>query len=188
MRKNAPNSTSQPGWVVRGTHLRFSPDTAIKAMRLSQTPVDGRLLGLPGPYHRHVIGTFNTCLRVPTPRSLTDTGGGYHIENLGISTTLSRPPLSRVPLIPLMAPPNLRLSIQHLPIELQREQTLNLMSGCLHSTSTVTYHLSTTLLMVSHHKMGVRINRKEDLNVSMVPSNSYKLNAQSYGIINKAQI
>jgi hypothetical protein len=126
MRKNAANSTSQPDWVVRGTHLRFSPDTAIKAMRLSQAPVDGRLLGLPGPYHRHVIGTFNTCLRVPTPRSLTDTGGGYHIENLGIATTLSRPPLLRVPLIPLMAPPNLRLSIQHLPIELQREQALNL--------------------------------------------------------------
>jgi hypothetical protein len=29
---------------------------------------------------------------------------------------------------------------------------------------------------------------KEDLNVSTVPSNSYKLNAQAYGIINKVQI
>jgi hypothetical protein len=48
----------------------------------SQTPVDGRLLGLPGPYHRHAIGTFNTCSRVPTPRSLIDTGEGYHIETL----------------------------------------------------------------------------------------------------------
>jgi hypothetical protein len=33
-----------------------------------------------------------------------------------------------------------------------------------------------------------RINRKENLNVSTVPSNSYKLNAQAYGIINKVQI
>jgi hypothetical protein len=36
-----------------------------------------------------VIGMFNTYSRVPTHRSLTDTGGGYHIENLRITTTLS---------------------------------------------------------------------------------------------------
>jgi hypothetical protein len=88
-----------------------------------------------------------------------------------------------------MAPLGVRLSIQHLPNELEREQALNLVSGSLHSTSTVTYHLSIALLMVSHHKMGVtRINRKEDLNVSTVSSNYYKLNAQAYDIINKAQI
>jgi hypothetical protein len=29
----------------------------------SQAPVDNQLLGLPDPYHRHVIGTFNTCSR-----------------------------------------------------------------------------------------------------------------------------
>jgi hypothetical protein len=29
----------------------------------SQAFVDIRLLGLPGPYHRHAIGTFNTCSR-----------------------------------------------------------------------------------------------------------------------------
>jgi hypothetical protein len=36
----------------------------------SQAFVDIRLLGLPGPYHRHAIGTFNTCLRGATHRSL----------------------------------------------------------------------------------------------------------------------
>jgi hypothetical protein len=78
-----------------------------------------------------------------------------------------------------MALPGLRLSKQHLPIELEREQALNLMSERLHSTSTVTYHLSIALLTVSHDKMGVtRITRKEDLNVSTVSSNSYKLNVQ----------
>jgi hypothetical protein len=77
--------------VVRGTRLSFSPNTAIEAVRLSQAPVGGRLLGLLGSYHRHVIGTFNTCSWVPTPRSLTDTGGVYHIENLGKATTLSLP-------------------------------------------------------------------------------------------------
>jgi hypothetical protein len=106
----APDSTSQPGWVVYGTHHSFSPNTSIEAVCLSQAPVNGRLLGLPDPYHWHVIGTFNTCSWVPTPRSLTDTGGGYHIDNLGIATALSLPPpLPRVPLIPLMAPPGLRL-------------------------------------------------------------------------------
>jgi hypothetical protein len=90
-RKSAPDSTSQLGWVVRGTRLSFSPNIAIEAVCLSQTSVDNRLLRLPGTYHRYVIGTFNTCSRVPTPRSLTNTGGGYHIENLGIATTLSPP-------------------------------------------------------------------------------------------------
>jgi hypothetical protein len=88
-RKSAPDSTTQLGWVVRGTHLSFSPNTDIEAVRLSQAPVDDRLLGLPDPYQRHAVGTFNTCSRVPTPRSLTDTGRGYHIENPGIATTLS---------------------------------------------------------------------------------------------------
>jgi hypothetical protein len=37
--------------------------------------------------------------------------------------------------------------------------------------------------------MGVtRINRKDNPNVSTVSSNSYKLNAQAYDIINKIQI
>jgi hypothetical protein len=91
LRKIAPDSTSQLGWVVHRTRLSSSLKTAIEAVDLSQAPVDGRLLGLPGPYHRHAIGTFNTCSWVPTSRSLTDTGGGYHIENLGIATPLFPP-------------------------------------------------------------------------------------------------
>jgi hypothetical protein len=49
-----------------------------------QAPVDGRLLGLLCPYHQHVIGTFNTCLRGSTHRSLTDTGGGYNLRGVGL--------------------------------------------------------------------------------------------------------
>jgi hypothetical protein len=89
LRKGAPDSTPQPGWVARGTHINFSPKTAIEAVGLSQAHVDSRLLGLPRSYHRHAIGTFNTCTWVPTSRSLNDTGGGYHIENLRIATMLS---------------------------------------------------------------------------------------------------
>jgi hypothetical protein len=47
-----------------------------RAVGKSQTPVDNRLLGLPGTYQRHAIGTFNTCSREPTERSLIDIGGG----------------------------------------------------------------------------------------------------------------
>jgi hypothetical protein len=79
-----------------------------------------------------------------------------------------------------MALPGLRLSIQQVPVELEKEQTLNLVSGSLHSTSTVTYHLSIALLMISHHKMGVtRINQKVGLNATRVSTSSYRLNAQS---------
>jgi hypothetical protein len=37
------------------------------------------------------VTTFNTYSRVPTPRSLTNAGGGYQIENLRIATSLSPP-------------------------------------------------------------------------------------------------
>jgi hypothetical protein len=74
----------------------------------------------------------------------------------------------------------LRLSIQQVPIELEREQILNLAGECLHSTSIVTYHLSIAFLTVSHHKNGVtRINRKVSLNATRVSTSSYRLNAQS---------
>jgi hypothetical protein len=83
-RKSAPDSTSQPGWVARGTRLSFSPSTAIEAVSLTQISVDGRLLDLLVSYHQHVIGTFNTCSWGTTHRSLTDTGGGYNLGGVGL--------------------------------------------------------------------------------------------------------
>jgi hypothetical protein len=50
-------------------------------------------------------------------------------------------PTSCLP-FPLKAPLGLRLSKKHLPTNLEREQALNLMSGSLHSISTISYHLS----------------------------------------------
>jgi hypothetical protein len=113
LRKSAPDSTSQLGWVAHGTHLNFSPKTAIEAVGLNQAPVDGRLLGLPGPYHRHAIGTFNICSRVPTPRSLTDIGRGYHKENFRIATTLSQPFPSEGSTDPPKWPRPVSIFIQH---------------------------------------------------------------------------
>jgi hypothetical protein len=93
--------------------LSISPKTAIEAVGLSQAPVDDRLLGLPGPYHRHAIGTFNTCSQIPTPTSLTDTGKGYHIKSLRIATTLSPPFPSEGSTDPPKWPRPVSIFIQH---------------------------------------------------------------------------
>jgi hypothetical protein len=47
-RKSAPDSTSQPSWVAHGTHLYFSPNTTIEAVRLSQTSIDEHATRLSG--------------------------------------------------------------------------------------------------------------------------------------------
>jgi hypothetical protein len=86
-RKSAPDSTSQPDWVAHGTRLNFSPNTATEVVGLSQAPMDGPLLGLPGPYHQHAIGTFNTCSWALTHRSLIDTGVDYNLEGAGFPHT-----------------------------------------------------------------------------------------------------
>jgi hypothetical protein len=86
-----PNSTSQPDWVAHGTHLSFCPNATTEAMRISQAPVDGRLLVLLGPYHQHMISTFNTCSWGPTHRSLTDTGAGYNLGGDSLSHYTPRP-------------------------------------------------------------------------------------------------
>jgi hypothetical protein len=56
---------------------------------VSQAPGGDQLLGLPGPYHRHVIGMYNTCSRGPTHQSLTDTGGSYNLKGVGMPHTHS---------------------------------------------------------------------------------------------------
>jgi hypothetical protein len=76
----------------------------------SQTPINNKLLGLPGPYYRHVIGTFNTCSWGPTERSLTNTGRGYNLEGAGLPHTHSLTfPTNCLP-FPLVAPPGLHFN------------------------------------------------------------------------------
>jgi hypothetical protein len=76
----------------------------------SQTPINNKLLGLPGTYHRHVIGTFNTCSWGSTERSLIDTGGSYNLEGAGLPHTHSPTfPTSYLP-FPLVAPPGLQFN------------------------------------------------------------------------------
>jgi hypothetical protein len=64
------------GWPIHGSVPSFSPITTNEAVGKSQAFIDIWLLCLTGSYHRHGIGTFNTCSRWSTHRSLTDTGGG----------------------------------------------------------------------------------------------------------------
>jgi hypothetical protein len=139
--KGVPDSTSQPGWMAHGTRLSFSPKTVIEAIGLGQASVDNRLLGLPGPYHRHAISTFNTCSRVSTPRSLTDTDGGYHIENLRITTSLSPFFLSEGSTDPPNGPVRSQIIHNNYELNWRGKQALNLVSGSLYSTSIITYHL-----------------------------------------------
>jgi hypothetical protein len=78
-KKSSWHNPQHADWPIRGSIPNFSPEPANEAGGVSQAPVGDQLLGLPGPYHRHVIGTFNTCSWGPTHQSLTDTGGGYNL-------------------------------------------------------------------------------------------------------------
>jgi hypothetical protein len=95
---------------IRGSVLSFSPTTVNEAVGKRQANVANQLLGLPGPYHRHVIGTFNTCLRGPTHWSLTDTGGGYNLEGADFPYTTPRPSQLTVSPFHQWAPPDLQFT------------------------------------------------------------------------------
>jgi hypothetical protein len=81
-----------------------------RVVEKSQAPVDNQLLGLPGPYHRHAIGTFNTCSRGPTERSLIDTSEGYNLGGAGLPHTHSPTFPTSCPHFPLVAPPSLHFN------------------------------------------------------------------------------
>jgi hypothetical protein len=74
-----------------GLYLASLLSQPMKKWGQSQASINGRLLGLLGPYHQYVIGTFNTCGRGPTEQSLTDTGGGYNLRGVGFPRTTPWP-------------------------------------------------------------------------------------------------
>jgi hypothetical protein len=83
---------------------------SMKQWGQSQASINGRLLGLLGPYHQYVIGTFNTCSRGPTERSLTDTCGCYNFGGAALPHTYSPTFLTSCPHFPLVAPPGLQFN------------------------------------------------------------------------------
>jgi hypothetical protein len=78
--KKCSRHNPQRGWVICRSATQFLSQHNHWSSNESQTSVNSRLLHLPGPYHWHAINTFNTCSWLPAPRSLTDIGGGYHME------------------------------------------------------------------------------------------------------------
>jgi hypothetical protein len=109
-KKGSRHNPQHAGWPIRGSIPCFSPEPANEAGGVSQAPVSDQLLGLPGPYHRHAISTFNTCSWGPTHRSLTDTGGGYNLWGASLPHTHSLTfPTSCLP-FPLVVPPGLHFN------------------------------------------------------------------------------
>jgi hypothetical protein len=106
-KKGSWHNLHHADWPIHGSVPSLSLEPANEAGGVSQAPDGDQLLGLPGPYHRHAIGTFNTCSRGPTERSLIDTDGGYNLGGAGLPHTHSLTfPTSCLP-FPLVAPPGL---------------------------------------------------------------------------------
>jgi hypothetical protein len=109
-KKGSRHNPQHAGWPIRGSVPIFSLELANEAGGVSQAPDDDQLLGLPGPYHRHAIGTFNTCSWGPTKQFLIDTGGGYNLGGAGSPYTHYRTfPTSYLP-FPLVALPGLHFN------------------------------------------------------------------------------
>jgi hypothetical protein len=109
-KKGSRHNPQRAGWPIHVSIPSFSPVPAIEAMGVKPPSVGNQLLGLPGPYRRHAIGTFNTCSREPTERSSTDLGGGYNIKGAGLPHTHSPTFPTSCLHFPLMAPPGLNFN------------------------------------------------------------------------------
>jgi hypothetical protein len=101
-RKRASNTIHR----FTGLYPISLPIQPIKQWGQNQLSV-GRLLSLLGLYHRHTIGTFNTCSWGPTHRSLTDTSGGYSLRGVSLPRITPRPFQSRVSTFHLSVSPGL---------------------------------------------------------------------------------
>jgi hypothetical protein len=111
LRKRAPNTIhSAPADRSTGPYPASLLSQPMKQWGQSQASINGRLLGLLDPYHQHVTGTFNTCSRGPTHRSLTDTCVGYNLGGVGFPHTTSRPSQLVVSPFHLRAPPDLQFN------------------------------------------------------------------------------
>jgi hypothetical protein len=111
-----PSSTRMPRWTHRGW-----PDTVLynihKEVRYRPTRWHMKLLSLWDPIKSRIRQyTTQTCSSGPDDRSLTDIGGGYHLEALNFRSDHSSSfPPNIIP-FPLIAPPGLQLcqSFDHL--------------------------------------------------------------------------
>jgi hypothetical protein len=108
--KKSSRHNPQPSWVICWSATQFLFQHSYWSSNESQTSVDSRLLGLPGPYHQRMIGMFNTYSRGLTHRSLTDTCGDYNLAGASLPT----PP----PTFPTRRSVLMQLECQPVPIDL----------------------------------------------------------------------
>jgi hypothetical protein len=110
LRKRAPDTIpSTPTDRSGDTYPVSLPSQPMKQWRKSNIHQQ-QATRFTGPYHRHAIGTFNTCSWVPTEWSLIDIGGGYNLECVILLQTHSPTfPSSCLP-FPLVAPNGLQFN------------------------------------------------------------------------------
>jgi hypothetical protein len=117
-RKGAPDTIhNTPADRPMSPYLVSLPSRPIKQWGQSQASIDDMLLGLLGPYHQHVIGTFNTCSWGLTHRSLTDTGESYNLGGVGFPHTTPRPSQPAISPFHLRAPPGLQFNHDNISIQ-----------------------------------------------------------------------
>jgi hypothetical protein len=147
------------------------------------------LLGLSGPYYRYAIGTFNTCSRGPTHRSLIDTGGCYNFGGVGFPHITPRPSQPAVSHFHLRAPPGLQFN--HKPSIKSRFKFKEPMAVTWFSEYLAIYcglHLCLAIANDLSLAIGfIRIDRKAILMQLGYQFNSYNL-MQSKHIINKVKL
>jgi hypothetical protein len=92
-------------WPIRRFPPSFSTLLASEAVEVKPSIYwQMGYIGLLGLYLQHVISTFNTCLQVPTPRSLTNTDGGYNLRGADFPHHSPHPSQSTVLHLPLKGP------------------------------------------------------------------------------------
>jgi hypothetical protein len=100
LRRRAPDTIHNTTTVRSVNRYPASLPQQPRSSGEKSTPVDNWLLGLLGPYHRHAIGTFNTCSRGPTERSLINTGGATIFEVPACHIPTLRPSQPAIPTFP----------------------------------------------------------------------------------------
>jgi hypothetical protein len=161
-KKGSRHNPQHKDWPIHGSIPSFSPDPAIEVVGVKPPSVDGRLLGLPCPYHRHAIGMFNTCSRGPTHRSLTDTGESYNLRGASLPHTTLRPSRPVVSTFHLRAPPGLQFN-QELPNIPKFEFKKHMAATWSFDHSTIYHYLHLCLATSNDRSLAIgstRIHRK----------------------------
>jgi hypothetical protein len=102
-----------------GPHLVSLPLTTIEIVEKAKHLLTISYISLLGLYHKHVISTFNTYSRVPTPQCLTDTDGGYNLGGASFPHHTHRPFQPTVLRFSLMARLISDCQSQHKPLEIK---------------------------------------------------------------------